>query len=175
MALAFQQFELVDEALHGSVGPGFGQASPHRRKVLFESDGEAPHDGAFEVSASFSHPSSFSPSRFLAMPLNSRVNFRDPQRPAVEQPVDVFVALSAMFGAFPIPLRIVEVQQQEVSFYALRVEAPRDLGIRIEQTRPSTLGIIVDDGPDRGQALACSCGAADVAPWVGEHTQTPRE
>jgi len=99
----------------------------------------------------------------------------DFQEPPAEQPVDVFVALSAMFGAFQISLRIVEVQQQELGFFALRVEAPHDLGVRVEQTRPSTLGIVVNDGTDRGQALACSCGAADVTSWFGERTQTPRE
>ena len=97
----------------------------------------------------------------------------DPQDPFADQPVDVFVALSAMFGAFRIGLRIVEVQEQEPGFYALRVVGPSDLS-HIEQTRPSTLGIVVDDGTDRGQALACSCGAADVTPPFGERTQEPR-
>ena len=102
------------------------------------------------------------------------LDFQDPQSPFADQPVDVFVVLSAMFGAFRITLRIVEVQEREPGIYALRVEGPSDLS-EIEQTRPSTLGIVVDDGTDRGQALACSCGAADVTTWVGERTQTPPE
>jgi hypothetical protein len=100
------------------------------------------------------------------------LDFQDPQSPLSDQPVDVFVTLSAMFGAFRITLRIVEVQEQEPGFYALRVEGPSDLS-HIELTRPSTLGIVVDDGTDRGQALACSCGAADVTPPFGERTQRP--
>jgi hypothetical protein len=43
----------------------------------------------------------------------------------------------------------------------------------IESIRPSTLGIVVDDGTDRGQALACSCRAAEVTTWWGEREQEP--
>ncbi len=86
-------------------------------------------------------------------------------------PADVFVVLSAMSGAMEIPLRIVDLQPMQLGFYGLRVEAPDDLEVRLEDTRPSTLGIVIDDGTDRAQALACSCGAADVTPWFGERTQ----
>jgi hypothetical protein len=92
---------------------------------------------------------------------------------ADRRPVYIFVALSAMFGAFEIPLRIVEVQPQEAGFYGLGVEGPRDLGVRLEQIRPSTLGIVVETGADRGQALACACPAADVTPWFGGAVQHP--
>ncbi len=101
------------------------------------------------------------------------LDFPDP--PDSRQPAHVFVVLSAMFGAFQISLRIVEVMPMEAGYYGLRVEAPSDLGVRLEQTRPSVLGIVVDDGTDRGQALACSCGGAEVTPWFGERTQTARE
>ena len=101
------------------------------------------------------------------------LDFPDP--PDSRQPAHVSVVLSAMFGAFQISLRIVEVMPMETGYYGLRVEAPSDLGVRLEQTRPSVLGIVVGDGTDRGQALACSCGGADVTPWFGERTQTSRE
>ena len=94
-----------------------------------------------------------------------------PKKPADQSPAHVFVALSAMFGAFEIPLKIVEVQPQESGFYGLRVEAPGDLGVRLEATRPSTLGIVVEDRKGRGQALACSCGAADVTSWFADRTR----
>jgi hypothetical protein len=58
-------------------------------------------------------------------------------------------------------------------YYGLRVETPHDLPV--EKLVPSTLGIIINDGTDRGQALACSCGGAEVTPWFGERTQTPGE
>jgi hypothetical protein len=92
---------------------------------------------------------------------------KDPE----EGPVDIFIALSAMFGAFDIPLRIVEVQPEPAGFYGLRVEGPSDLGVRLEATRPSALGIVVDNGKNRGQALACSCGGAEVTAWFGDRTQ----
>ncbi len=101
------------------------------------------------------------------------LDFREP--PSDEQPVRVFVALSAMFGAYEISLRIVEVRTLETGFYGLRVEAPKSEVGRLENMRPSALGIVVDDGTDRGQALVCACGGADVTSWFGERTQTPPE
>lgn len=92
-----------------------------------------------------------------------------------QQPAHVFIALSAMFGALEIPLRIAEVQPQEPGFYGLRVEIndPRELGnAQLEATRPSTLGVVVADGTDRGQALACSCGGAEVTSWFADRTRS---
>ena len=91
-----------------------------------------------------------------------------------EGPADISVVLSAMFGAYQLPLRIVESQPMQTGFYGLRVETTSDLGVTIEDTRPSTLGVFVNDGTDRGQALACSCGGAEVTPWFGERTHEPR-
>lgn len=88
-------------------------------------------------------------------------------------PAYIFVALSAMFGAFAIPLGIVEVQPQEAGFYGLRVEAPGDVGVRLEKMRPSSLGVVIADGMDRGQTLACSCGGAEVTSWFANRTQEP--
>ncbi len=103
-----------------------------------------------------------------------RLDFGEP--PDAQHPVDVFVALSAMFGELEIPLKIVKVQSgPQKGFYVLRVEGPGDLGVRLEQTRPSVLGIVVDDGTDRGQALACSCGGATVTSWFGERVQEPHD
>lgn len=99
-----------------------------------------------------------------------------PKKPDGQQPASVFVVLSAMWGAHEIPLRIVEVRQQEPGFYGLRVEpSSNDAAVdRLEAIRPSTLGIVIDDGTDRGQALACSCGAAEVTAWFADRTRTHR-
>jgi hypothetical protein len=92
------------------------------------------------------------------------------------QPVQISLLLSAMFVPTHIPLSIVEIKGlHDPGWYGFRVEAPSDLGARLEQTRPSVLGILVDDGTDRGRAFACSCGGAQVTPWYGERTETPRE
>jgi hypothetical protein len=101
------------------------------------------------------------------------LHFGEP--PHVQSPVDVFVVLSAKFGETALPLRVVRVTPMGPGYYGLRVGAPSDLGVRLEQTRPSVLGIVVDDGTDRGQALACSCGGADVTSWVGERVQEPHD
>ena len=98
--------------------------------------------------------------------------FQLPQDPD-QGSVEVFVALSPMFGAFEIRLRIVEFKFGEPGFCALRVEAPHDLGVKLEDMRPSTLGIVVEAGGDRGQALACSCKPAEVSSWFGETTKEP--
>ncbi len=86
--------------------------------------------------------------------------------------VDIFLALSAMFGAFSIPLRIVNVQPGPLSFWGLRLEAPGDLGVTLAATVPAALGIVVEtqDG-DRGQGIACSCDGAHVTSWFGEQVK----
>ena len=99
----------------------------------------------------------------------------DPDATFPKNPVHVFVVLSAMFGARQIKLRIVEVKRMEEAnvkgVYGLRVEAPADLGMRLEEIRPSTLGIRISDvvfipgqGPsgDFGGALAYYAPAAPL-------------
>jgi hypothetical protein len=98
------------------------------------------------------------------------INFPDPPDPDARKPVHVFVVLSAMFGARQINLRIVEVKKMdEAGVYGLRVEAPADLGVKLEEIRPSTLGIYIDDvvfvqgqGPlgDFGRTMAYYAPAA---------------
>jgi len=88
-----------------------------------------------------------------------------------EGPVHVFVALSAMLGPSEIPLYIVEVQPMESGFCGLRVQAPSDLGVKLEDVKPSSLGIVVTVKKDRGQALACDCGAAQISNWHAATTQ----
>ncbi|MEP7292148.1 MAG: hypothetical protein ABI835_10205 [Chloroflexota bacterium] len=93
-------------------------------------------------------------------------------RPLLGQlPIDVFVTLSAMFGAFEIPLRVVEVQSQPLGFYGLRVEAPPDLVVRLEAIRPAALGVVVNTGLHRGQALARAPEAAEVTAWLADRVQ----
>jgi hypothetical protein len=103
------------------------------------------------------------------------LNFRD--NPGYHRPAYVFIALSAMFGVYEIPLDIAEIRPLlALGFYGLRVEINPSYGLgdtRLESTRPSTLGIVIDDGADRGQALACSCGGAEVTSWFADRTQTP--
>jgi len=90
-----------------------------------------------------------------------------------EGPVRIFVALSAMFGAYEIPLTIKEWQPMEAGFCGLRVAAPSDLGVKLHQLRPSSLGIVITAGKNRGQALACDCGGADVTSWFPDQTLKP--
>ena len=99
--------------------------------------------------------------------------FRFPKNPQ-NGPVHVFVALSAMFGAYEIPLYIVETQSMEDGYCGLRVETPSDLGVTLDKLRPSSLGIVVTVKKDRGQALACDCGGAKVTSWFPDKTQKPR-
>jgi hypothetical protein len=86
-------------------------------------------------------------------------------------PVDAFVALSAMFGPADIPLYVVEVQSQQPGFCAVRVQAPSDVGVKLEDMRPVAIGIVVDTGKDRGQTLACACPGARPTPWAGTRTR----
>jgi hypothetical protein len=86
--------------------------------------------------------------------------------------VDVFLARSAMFGAFSIPLKIVDVRPMPLTFWGLLVEAPGDLGVRLDATIPAALGIVVESGGNRGQAIACSCAGAQVTSWFGERVKS---
>lgn len=95
------------------------------------------------------------------------VAFKFPKH-LLEGPVRIFVALSAMFGAFEIPLIIKEIQAMEDGFCGVRVQAPDDLGVKLDSIRPSSLGVVVTVGKDRGQALACDCGGAKVTSWFGD-------
>ena len=96
-----------------------------------------------------------------------------PKKLGGDGPVQVFVALSAMFGAYPVPLDVVEVESQPAGFYGLRVVAIGGLGVKLEDMRPSTLGVTVTTKQGRGQALACSYGGAEVTPWFGDRTRKP--
>jgi hypothetical protein len=92
---------------------------------------------------------------------------------ADDQSISIFVVLSAMFGAFEIPLKVVEVQPQPLGFAGYRVEAPSDLGVTLDSIRPATMGIVLDTGSDRGQGLACSCAGAEVTSWFADRTKEP--
>src|ERR1041385_1631845 len=101
------------------------------------------------------------------------VSFSFPKNPQ-RGPVHIFVALSAMFGAYEIPLTIVETQSMEPGFCGLRVRAPTDLGATLKDIRPSSLGIVVTVEMDRGQALACDCGGAEVTSWIPDKQKSPK-
>jgi hypothetical protein len=49
-------------------------------------------------------------------------------------------------------------------FCSVRVKCDID-PTPLEDQGLATLGIIVDDGTDRGQTLACACSPAEVATW----------
>ena len=118
------------------------------------------------------------PETWLSLSVNSEdgqpVAIDFPKTLGGDGPVEVFVTLSAMFGPFPIPLHVVEVQSQPLGFYGLRVVAPGDLGAKLEAMRPATLGVVVTPKTDRGQGLACACGGARVTSWLAGRTQRPR-
>ncbi len=117
------------------------------------------------------------PETWLTISVNSEdgqpalINF--PKKLGGDGPVQVFVALSAMFGAFAVPLHVVEVESQAPGFYGLRVVPPGDLGVKLEDMRPATLGVTVTTKQDRGQALACDCGGGQVTSWIPGRTQKP--
>ena len=91
-----------------------------------------------------------------------------------EGPVTAFIALSAMFGAFELPLAIPEVQTGTAAgFWGLRVATLGGSGVTVESTRPSSIGIVVDTGKARGQALLCSCKPARVESWFSEKVRHP--
>jgi hypothetical protein len=101
------------------------------------------------------------------------VVFNFPKNPQ-NGPVHVFVALSAMFGAYEIPLYIKEAQPMEEGFCGIRVETPSDFGVTLDKIAPSSLGIVVTVKKDRGQALACDCGGAKVTSWFPDKMREPR-
>jgi len=94
-----------------------------------------------------------------------------PDDPA-PQPISIYVALSAAFGAALLPLYIKEIQgiYRQPGFYGLRVEGPADFG-QVESNGVTTLAIVVDTGKDRGQALACACAKAEVTKWWEDRMQ----
>jgi hypothetical protein len=105
--------------------------------------------------------------------------FAFPEKPD-EMPVTIFIALSPMWGAWFIPLKIVDVQDQVFQvpgFCGVRVDHEWGDMPALDHMKPSTLGIVVETREDRGQALACSCHPADVATWWEDQmrqTFTPR-
>jgi hypothetical protein len=93
-----------------------------------------------------------------------------------KMPVSIFVALSPMWGGWFLPLKIVKVIDQAHSvpgFCAVRVENEWSDIPPLDQVKPATLGIVVDDGADRGQCLACSCGPAEVSTWWSDKVREP--
>jgi hypothetical protein len=58
-----------------------------------------------------------------------------------------------------------------LSFWGLRLEAPDDLGVTLDATVPAALGIVVETGGNRGQAIICSCAGARVTSWFGERVK----
>jgi hypothetical protein len=99
------------------------------------------------------------------------LDFPGPNNPSTTDPVTVFVGLSAMFGVTDLPLRVTEVQAMPSGFYGLRVEGTDEFDRDVSKVSPSTLGIVVAAGSDRGQALACDCGVAGVSSWFGDRTR----
>lgn len=101
-----------------------------------------------------------------------------PSNPEAKWPIEIFVGLSAMFGtaAFPCVITAVEtIYPPPSGFYGLTVAMSyRDVP-RLDTIGLSTLGIIVDTGSARGQALASSSGAAQVAQWWEDRQPSPPE
>ena len=96
----------------------------------------------------------------------SPVDLAFPKNPN-DGPVEVFISLSTTWGAFlTIALTVVAVAKQRPGFCGLRVTGPADLP-PLENLGISVLGVIVDTGKERGQALACCCKPARVEPpWA---------
>ena len=94
-----------------------------------------------------------------------------------ESQIEVFVALSAMFGAFQMSLHISEFNSSPSTsgFCNFRVTLPSGTGTTLHGMRVSSLGVTVTTKSHRGQALVCSCGAADVTSWLPDRIQDPRK
>lgn len=102
----------------------------------------------------------------------------DPDDRGAKWPIEIFVGLSAMFGtaAFPCVITGVEaIYPPPSGFYGLTVELRWSDLPRLDKIAPSTLGIIVDTGSARGQALAVSAGVAKVENWWQDRQPTPPE
>ncbi len=85
----------------------------------------------------------------------------DPADP--RRPVRIWVALSLTLGCTPVELVIEKIcDQSHPTFYGLIVR-PENQDVRLQDLGPCVLGIIVEQGADRGQTLACSCTPARVA------------
>src|SRR5262249_54161199 len=155
------------------MGRTSGQSS--RRASYFAAESRAP-EGAdvkkLDVSAHFlitiGHGSG--PETELVVATNredgSPVDLAFPKNPN-DGPVEVFISLSTTWGAFlTIALTVVAVAKQRPGFCGLRVTGPADLP-PLENLGISVLGVIVDTGKERGQALACCCKPARVEPpWA---------
>ena len=82
--------------------------------------------------------------------------------------VHISALLSGAFGASAQSLHIVEARPSSFSnlgFGAYRVELPgsaRETDSPVAFIRPCALGITIDDGTSRGQALACWCGVDET-------------
>ena len=89
-------------------------------------------------------------------------------------PVKLFVLLSALLGPGQFALKITDLVWQDNGFYAFLVQAPGDVG-NLNHIGVTTLGILVSEGADNGQALACSCSPAAPAMWTAARTEATGE
>nr|AUN37603.1 hypothetical protein [uncultured bacterium] len=95
-----------------------------------------------------------------------------------ESQIEVFVAMSAMFGSFAISLHISDFQNPSspMGFCNFRVTLPSGLGsTTLHSAGISTLGVVVTTKTDRGQALICDCGKAEISSWLPDRVREQRD
>jgi hypothetical protein len=93
-----------------------------------------------------------------------------------ESQIEMFVALSAMFGAFQISVHIADFQSTGFppGYCSFRIAIPGDLGQSLHSIRASTLGVTVTTKTHRGQAMICDCGVAEVSTWLPDRVRETR-
>jgi hypothetical protein len=108
----------------------------------------------------------------------TKLTLPDPSDREAKWPIEVFVGLSAMFGTAALPCIITAVESiypPPSGFYGLTVAMRYPDVPKLDKIGLSTLGIIVDTGSARGQALAGSSGVAQVAQWWEDRQPRPPE
>ncbi len=90
-------------------------------------------------------------------------------------PIEIFTGLTAMFGTSSFPCEITDVQNvypPPAGFVGFTVELKwaSELG-RLATLGVAALGVVVDNGTDRGQGVIVSAGAASPQTWWSEQRQ----
>lgn len=88
---------------------------------------------------------------------------------ADDLPIEIFTTLTAMFGTSAFPCVITDVQSTFIppaGFYGFRIQLTweKELG-RLNTLGLGALGVIVDTGTARGQAVIGPVGAATAQTW----------
>jgi len=90
-------------------------------------------------------------------------------------PIEIFTGLTAMFGTSSFRCEVTDIQNTyppPPGFlgFTVELESVGELG-RLATLGVAALGVVVDTGTDRGQAVIVSAGAATPQTWWSEQRQ----